>query len=59
MREAPLQRGSAYMLIDDDDLITTIQDASRKGFRNLASVIAQNQKHTIRIPMQFIDRESL
>ncbi|WP_080054380.1 GntR family transcriptional regulator [Spirosoma aerolatum] len=94
VREAPLQRGSAYLLIDDDDLITTIQDASRKGFtlghdigivsfndarykavlgggisviqtdvatigRNLAIIIAQNQKQTVRIPMQFIDRGSL
>ncbi|WP_420150548.1 GntR family transcriptional regulator [Spirosoma sp.] len=94
VREAPLKRGSAYLLVDDDDLITTIQDADRKGLklghelgivafsdasykavlgggisviktdvaaigRNLASIIAQNQKQTVRIPMQFIDRGSL
>ncbi|GAB3550866.1 GntR family transcriptional regulator [Spirosoma fluminis] len=94
VREAPLQRDSAYLLVDNDDLITTIQDASRKGLklgqdvgiasfndasykavlgggisviktdvetigRNLANIISHNQKQTVRIPMQFIDRGSL
>lgn len=94
VQEAPFQPGSAYLLVDDDDLITTIQDANRKGLkvgrdvgivsfndasykavldggisviktdvatigRNLASLISQHQKQTVRIPMQFIDRGSL
>ncbi|RRB03977.1 GntR family transcriptional regulator [Larkinella rosea] len=94
VRETPLQRGSAYLLVDDEDLITTIQETTRQGLRmgqdvgmvsfhdagykavlgggisviktdilsigrNLAHVLKNNQKQTVRIPMQFIDRGSL
>jgi DNA-binding transcriptional regulator YhcF (GntR family) len=30
--EAPLQKGAAYLLFDDDDLVTTIQEANRRQF---------------------------
>lgn len=92
--EAPLKPGAAYLLFDDDDLITAIQETTCQGHRlgqdigivsfndasyksvvaggisviktdvaaigrSLHSIITQNQKQAVRIPMQFIQRGSL